>query len=229
MQELRRKRASVIGLRAHAPAVGRALALAVLVAGVVFVGISYYRLRNNEPFRLRSEAAKLSTEVVGVVENYERRVTEGDRLRLLLRAAREITFADGHHELENVHLEVYPEEGDRPDKITARKTITNEDNSRISFSGDVQIETRDQLKARTEAVDYDVRNEVAVTPVPVSFERENVRGRADASTVDSKNKRLQLRGNVEITVEPGAAAGAGEQPVKLNPRDRPVVIRSAQA
>src|ERR1051325_3861401 len=85
MQEIRRKRAIAVGLRARMPLVTRALALFVIVAGIIFVGISYYRLRHNEPFRLRSETPELSKQVTSVVEGYERRVTKGDRLRLLLR------------------------------------------------------------------------------------------------------------------------------------------------
>ncbi|HVF50635.1 MAG TPA: LPS export ABC transporter periplasmic protein LptC [Pyrinomonadaceae bacterium] len=229
MQEVRRKRATVIGLRAGLPAFARVLALVALVAGLVFVGVSYYRLRNNKPFRLRSGAAELSKEVVGIIENYEQRVTDGNRLKLLLRSTRAITFSDGHRELENVHLEVYPETGDRPDKISSQRTITNEDNSLITFTGAVDIETRDRLRAKTEAIDYDVRSEVGTAQVPITFERENVRGRADAATIDAKNKKLELRGGVEITVEPQAAATDGASPVKVNPRDRPVTVKSARA
>ncbi|HYE65969.1 MAG TPA: hypothetical protein VD966_10320, partial [Pyrinomonadaceae bacterium] len=65
MQEIRRRRAIAIGLRAHVPLVTRVLALLVLVAGVIFVGISYYRSRHNEPFRLKSEAPELSKQVTG--------------------------------------------------------------------------------------------------------------------------------------------------------------------
>ena len=39
------------------------------------------------------------------------------RLYLWLRAARDITFTDDHHELEQVNLAVYPPVGDKPDQI----------------------------------------------------------------------------------------------------------------
>lgn len=218
----------MIGWRTHLPVVGRVLAMAVLITGIVFVGVSYYRHRNNKPFRLRGEAAQLSTTITRVVDNYERRMMKGDRLHVLLRASQEIGYDDGHHELKNVHLEVYPDVGDRPDKITAQRTImTGEDNSLITFTGDVQIETRDQLKAKTEALNYNVKSESGEATAPVAFERENVHGRADAATVDAKNKRMEMRGNVDITVEPQAQADG--QAAKLNPRNRPVRIKSAQA
>ena len=220
-----RKRVSAVGLRTRVPAVGRALALCVLVAGLVFVGVSYHRARNNRPFRLRGGRPELSKEVVSRIENYERRMMQGDRLKLLLKADRELVFADGHHELENVYLEVHPEQGDRPDRITAQRTVMTNENSHILFVGAVDIETRDQLKVKTEQVEYDTKTEVGVLPVAVAFERENIRGSAAAATVDAKNKKLELRGDVQITVEPGKEPGG--QP-RTGARGKPVTIRAAQ-
>ena len=74
MQEITRKRAIAIGLRARAPLVARATALLILVAAIIFVAVSYYRLRNNKPFRLKGEAPELSKEMVGITEGYEQRV-----------------------------------------------------------------------------------------------------------------------------------------------------------
>jgi LPS export ABC transporter protein LptC/lipopolysaccharide transport protein LptA len=224
MQEVRRKRATVVGLRARLPLVLRTLALVVLVAGTLFVGISYYRLRHNEPFRMWGKTPELSTTVVSVVEGYERRVTEGDRLRLLVRAARDITFDDGHHELEEVHLEAYPAEGDKPDKITAHRSIYDEQKGLISFIGDVNIETRDALSAKTETIVYNQKTEIAETPALITFARENVSGQATGAVIESKQKRIELRREVEITVAPEAA---GEKPNST--RARPVTIRSAHA
>ena len=78
MQEITKKRAIAIGLRARARLVacGRMI---ILVAALVFVAVSYYRLRNNKPFRLKVEAPELSREVVGIVEGYEQRIMKDDR------------------------------------------------------------------------------------------------------------------------------------------------------
>ncbi|HEX8890153.1 MAG TPA: hypothetical protein VF779_13430, partial [Pyrinomonadaceae bacterium] len=123
MQEVRRKKVVSIGWRARLPLVIRVIALAGLAAGLIYVGISYYHNRNNEPFRMRGEAPELSNKVTGVLEGYERRVMDGERLRLLVRADRDITFLDNHHELEQVHLEIYPATGDKPDQISAHRAI----------------------------------------------------------------------------------------------------------
>src|SRR5918997_367545 len=206
MQEIRRKTVSGLGLRIAAPKLGRALALLLLVAGVVAVGVSYWRLKDRTTFRLRPGQAQLSSEVVGEIVNLEHREMKGERLWVLLKADKDIKYSDGHHKLENVYLEVYPDQGDRPDKISARETLTNEDNTQFLFTGDVQIETRDNLKVRAESVEYEVKTEAANVTTPVSFERENIAGRADSAHLDAKAKKLELKGAVEITVSPEAAA-----------------------
>ena len=216
-----------MGLRARLPLVMRALALVILVLGPIFVGISYYRLRNNEPFRMWGKTPELSTTVVSIVEGYERRVTEGDRLRLFVKAKRDITFDDGHHELEDVQLEAYPAEGDKPDRITAHRSIYDEQKGLLSFMGEVNIETRDALSAKTETIVYNQKTEVAETPAPITFTRENVSGKATGATVDSKQKRLELRRDVEIVVAPDAVGDATGKP--KGSRARPITIRSAHA
>jgi LPS export ABC transporter protein LptC len=227
MQEIGRKKATVIGLRAHLPLVTRVVAIIMLGVGVGYIVVSYYRLRNNKPFRLKSGEPELSKQVVGVVEGYERRENRGDRLWMLLRAARDVTFSDGHHELENVYLEVYPLEGANPDKISAHRSITDEKISRITFTGDVNIETHDALVARTEAVSYDRDQNIAEATAPITFTRENVSGRAASAVIETKNKRVELKGDVEITVAPQTASAA--HPAKTGARSRPALIRAARA
>ncbi len=233
MQEIRRRKVSGLGLRIAAPKLGRVLALLLLVAGVVAVGISYWRLKDNTTFRLRPGQAQLSNEVVGVIDHLEHRETKGERLWVLLKADKDVKYSDGHHQLENVYLEVYPDQGDRPDKISARQTLTNEDNTQFLFTGDVQIETRDSLKVKSESVEYEVKTEAANLTTPVSFERENIKGRSDSAHLDSKAKKLELKGAVEITVSPeaGAAQTNGAQPAvipKMNLK-QPLTLKSAQA
>ncbi|HWS85756.1 MAG TPA: LPS export ABC transporter periplasmic protein LptC [Pyrinomonadaceae bacterium] len=232
MQEIRRRKVSGLGLRLAAPKLGRVLALLLLAAGVAAVAVSYWRLKDRTTFRLRPGQAQLSTEVVGVIDNLERREMKGERLWVHLKADRDTVYSDGHHQLENVHLEVYPDHGDRPDKISARQTLTNEDNTQFLFTGDVQIETRDNLKVRAETVEYEVKTEAANITTPVSFERENIAGRSDSAFLDAKAKKLNLKGAVEITVSPEAGARpAGEQNAaipKVNLK-QPLTLKSAQA
>jgi LPS export ABC transporter protein LptC len=227
VQEITPKRAFAIGLRARFPLIARTVAIFILAVGIAFIAISYYSLRNNKPFRLKSETPELSKEITGIIEGYEQRVTKGDRLYLLLKASRDITFSDGHHELEAVSLAVYPPEGDKPDQISATRAIYDQQNSLITFLGNVKIETKDALKVNTESLSYNQATEIAHTDVPMTFTRENVSGRSTGAVVEAKNKRLELKSAVEVTVAPEVLKDPQAKPGSS--RSRPVTIRSAQA
>jgi LPS export ABC transporter protein LptC/lipopolysaccharide transport protein LptA len=227
MQEITKKRPIAIGWRARAPLVARAAALIILVAALLFVAVSYYRLRNNKPFRLKSETPELAREIKGIVEGYEQRLMKGDRLYLWLRASRDITFMDDHHELEQVSLSVYPPVGEKPDQIAANKAIYDPKTSVITFLGNVKIETKDDLKVNTESIAFDQNSEVAQTDAAISFERENVSGRSNGAIVEAKNKKLELKKDVEIIVAPETLKDPKAKPISS--RSRPVTIRSAKA
>src|SRR5215510_7441971 len=219
MQEVTRRRAIALGLRAKVPVITRLVAFALLVSGIAVVGISYYKLRNADKFKAKSEKPELSKEVTGVVEGYEQRVTKNDRLYLLVKASRDVTFSDGHHELENINMAVYPPEGETPDQISAARAIYKPDSNVLSFMGNVKIETKEKLKVNTDALSFDQDSGIAQTDSPVSFERENVSGTSTGALVEQKAKRLTLKNNVQLTIAPSTAKSAA--------RARPVSIKAA--
>ena len=221
VQDLTNKRAFALGLRARVPAIARIVAFALLASGIAVVGVSYYKLRNVEKFKAKSEKPELSKEVTGFVDGYEQRVTKNDRLYLHVKASRDVTFSDGHHELENVSLAVYPPEGETPDQISATRAIYQPETSIISFLGNVRIETKDKLKVNTEALSFNQENGIAHTDSHTSFERENVSGTSTGAVVEQKAKRLELKNNVQLTIAP-------EQTTKSPARARPVNIKAAR-
>ena len=222
MQEVTRKRAIALGLRAKVPVITRIAAFILFVSGLLVVGFSYYKLRNTPKFNMTPGTPELSKEVTGVVEGYERRITKNDRLWLLVKASRDITFSDDHHELENVNMAVYPPEGETPDQISASRAVYQPKTDVISFVGNVKIETKEKLKVSTEALAFDQNSGVAQTDSPVSFERENVSGTSVGALVEQKSKRLELKKDVQLTIAPGASG-------KASTRARPVTIKSARA
>jgi len=224
MQALTRKRSFGIGWRARVPLIARILAFVLLASGIAVVGISYYKLRNVEKFRAKSEMPVLSKEVTGRIEGYEQRVTKNDRLYMLVKASVDITFSDNHHELENVSVAVYPPEGDVPDQISAARAIYQPTTNVISFLGNVKIATKDKLQVTTESLSFDQNTGVAQTDAPIAFNRENVSGTSTGALVEQKNKRLELKKDVAIRVEPQANAAT-----KGSGRARPVTVKSAHA
>jgi LPS export ABC transporter protein LptC/lipopolysaccharide transport protein LptA len=229
VQELSRRRSRVIWLRARVPVFTRYIALAILILGVLYAAISYYRLRNYSPFRMMHGSPELSKQIEGITHGYERRIMKGERVWIILKAARDIVYSDKHHELEEVYLEVHPDGSDKPDKITASRAITNsitDDTSvKISFTGNVNIETHDSLVVKTETAVYDRATEIAETSSYISFVHGNVSGSSTGAKVDSKNKRLELLSNIEIKIEPEQKAVES----KSDSRSHPTIIHSAQA
>jgi lipopolysaccharide export system protein LptA len=222
MQVLTRKRSFGIGWRAKVPLITRIVAFVLLVSGIAVVGISYYKLRHVEKFRTKSEKPELSKEVTGVVEGYEQRVTKDGRLYMLVKASRDITFSDSHHELENVSMAVYPAEGDVPDQISAARAVYQPTTNVVSFIGNVKIDTKDKLQLTTESLSFDQNSGVAQTDAPIAFNRENVSGTSTGALVEQKSKYLELKKDVAIKIEPRT----NSQP---STRARPVTIHSARA
>jgi LPS export ABC transporter protein LptC len=227
----RKKRISAVDLRARVPAIARGLALLLFIAGGIFVGVSYYKMRNNVPFRLKSEAPALSKEITGIINGYERRITKDDRLYLWLRAARDVSYADGHHELESVNLQVFPPEGDKPDQIISDRAIYDEKSGSGQFTGNVRIETHEALKVKTDSLIYHQDSKIAETASPITFERENVTGSSTGALLDNEKKRLELRNPVEVIIAPEAFKDpkAKDRKPLTGSRAKPVTIHSAQA
>jgi len=227
----RKKRITAVDLRARVPAIARALALLLFLAGTIFVGVSYYKMRNNTRFRLRSENPALSKEITGIINGYERKITKDGRLSLWLRAARDVTYADGHHELEQINLQVFPANSDKPDQITSDRSIYDEKTGLLQFNGNVQIETHDALKVKTDALQFNQDTKVGETASPVTFERENVSGQSTGALVDNEKKRLELRSAVAITVAPEQFSDPKKKEAKplKGARAKPINIHSAQA
>jgi LPS export ABC transporter protein LptC len=225
----KRKKITAVDLRARVPVFARGLALFLLVGGAIFVGVSYYKMRNNTPFRLRSEAPSLSKEIVAITEGYERKITDKNRLSLWLRAARDVTYADGHHELEQVNLQVFPANTEKSDQIRSDRSIYDEKSGLLQFNGNVQIETHDALKVKTESLQFNQETKIAETQAVVNFERENVSGQSTGALVDNDKKRLELRSAVAVTVAPESLKDSKDKKPLPGARAKPVNIHSAQA
>jgi lipopolysaccharide export system protein LptA len=204
----KRRRTSFVELRARLPLILRYLALAALIGAVIYLAVGYWRARNNKNFVMISGDPQLTNEVVAVINGYERRVTDANgKLQLFIKADKETTFADGRHELDNIFLENYPENSEKPDKISALKAVytPNKDNPEdfvVIFSGNVELETRDQLKAKTQEIKYDRQQEHVETPLLIEFSRDNLLGKSIGAIVRVKEKKLELQSQVELFVEP---------------------------
>jgi LPS export ABC transporter protein LptC/lipopolysaccharide transport protein LptA len=223
MSTIQRKKVSNLKLRARTPAFVRSLALIALAATVLAIGYGFYRARGTQQFVMKGMPAQLSKDVVATVEGYERRETEGDRVKYFIRADRATTFSDNHQELENVYLEVYSEESENPDKITANRAVyipAENKNFNAYFFGAVNVETRDGLLVKSEKISYDKATEIAESEEMTEFARQNISGKSVGARVFVKDKRLELVRDVEInafgdSAESGEFSGANLQSARI--------------
>jgi LPS export ABC transporter protein LptC len=187
--------------RADLPKYFRIGAIAALCLTVLAIVIGFIVARKNTDFRLKPEDAKLSKDVVAEINGYERTETEGDLKKFYIKADKATTFTDNHQELKNVYLQVFDDTGEGSDQITSQKAIyipAENKNFTAYFAGNVNIETRDKLKVKTEQIYYKKETETAEAEGLVEFERENVTGKSFGAFVRIKDKTLELMKDVEI-------------------------------
>ncbi|MFN2502343.1 MAG: LPS export ABC transporter periplasmic protein LptC [Pyrinomonadaceae bacterium] len=188
-------------VRARLPQVFRFAALGLLAVSIVVVVVGFYRERSKSTFRLKSEHAQLSTDVIAEVTGYERLESEGGVAKYYIKADHARTFSDKHQELQNMYLEVYGDDGAAVDKMSAESALyipEEEKNFTAYLKGHVQIETRDALKVKTNQITYTKRSQLAEADELVEFERENVRGKSFGANVKIAEKRIELLRDVEI-------------------------------
>lgn len=190
--------------RAGLPRLFRVAALAGMGLVLLLIGIGFYLNFGKEEFRMKGLAElKLSKDVIAEISGYERRETEGDRLKFLIRADHARTFSDNHQELDNVYLEIFDETGETSDKISANKAIyvPDEQDSKIFtafFAGDVTINSRDGLNVKTDQLTYRKATEIAEAEEYIEFSRQNISGNSVGAIVNNLEKTLELLKDVEI-------------------------------
>jgi lipopolysaccharide export system protein LptA len=145
--------------RAKLPIAFRVLAIFAIALTIFAIGIGFYLSRNNREFRMKSLPAELSQDVVAEVSGYERRETDGEKLKYYIKADKARTFTDNHQELENAFIQVFDETGENSDKISSATAIyvpakDESKNFTAYFAGNVNIESRDALKVKTEQLTY---------------------------------------------------------------------------
>lgn len=188
-------------LRARLPRIFRFAAIGLLAVSVVVVVITLFRGGNSSPFRLKSEHTQLSTDVTAEVTGYERLETDNGVSKYYIKADHARTFSDNHQELDNAYFEIYDSEGNFANKMTAQQVLyVPEENKNFTayMRGDVNIETREALKVKTDNVVYTKLTDTADANELVEFERDSIRGRSQGAIVKIAEKRLDLLKNVEI-------------------------------
>ena len=187
-------------LRANLPRIARYLALAAIGIAVIVVVAGFYRGGTRSEFKLKSEHTHLSTDVIAEVNNYERLESDGDTPKYYIKADYAKTFSDNHQELRNMYLEVYDKDGNTS-KLSSENAlyVPEQDKNFTAYLKDnVNIETPQGLKVRTNNIVYTKKTQVADADEAVEFERGTVRGTSFGATVRMADKQIDLLKDVQI-------------------------------
>jgi lipopolysaccharide export system protein LptA len=186
------------------PLMLRGLAIAGMVLTILVIGIGFYWGSFRSEFRMKGFPTKLSKDVIGNVNGYERRESDTGILKYFIKADNAITFSDNHQELQNVFVQLFYD-GDENvfDRISSDKAIyipadDGSKNFKIYFAGGVDIATRDSLNIRTDQLTFNNLTEIADAEEQIQFERENVTGKSFGAIVNIGKKTLELLRDVEI-------------------------------
>ena len=187
--------------RARFPYYLRIGSVVLLAVAVIVISIGFYLNSGKAEFRMKGLPASLSEEVLAVVEGYERQETDNGRIVYSVKADRVTTFSDNHQELNNVILYAYQEGSPQPDAITAQRAIYvpgEEKDFTLFFAGDVNVNTADGLKVKTENITYKRASEIAEAEEHIDFERDNIVGSSFGAIVKIAEKKIEMLRDVKI-------------------------------
>ncbi|MFM8394650.1 MAG: LPS export ABC transporter periplasmic protein LptC [Acidobacteriota bacterium] len=204
-------------------AIGRVISMSIIVLTIVVIVVAFVRSRRQTrpPGPLRSATA-MKANVVSIVEGYKTVRTENGRETLRLKAARDIAYSDGHHELEEVDLTAYgsPLAGQPPKttRIVARRGTYLQSEGVANFEGAVTVTSSDGLVVETESLRYEQQTRIAASDVAVRFRQGEVQGAAQGARLSAATRHLELLRDVEVISrrsDPRRATTNAEPPLEI--------------
>lgn len=187
------------------PRVARMIAVAMFLALAAALVISY---RNQYGFIHRAGEMypeyRLSHRLISVTENIRHLQTQGNRHLFLMTASRDELYDDDHHELKDVALEVYGDDGLPKGWVRADHCVYDPRQGLVIFKNQVAATTWDELSIQTERLVYDQNTGIIQTDQPIEFGRRNLKGEAVGAEVRTRQGQEQviLKEKVSVTVEP---------------------------
>lgn len=191
------------------PKLFKYLSLAAFLGVVVYLAIQLSS-RNN-PLRPR-KPTDLSVQLVGVSNDFRYVHRDQNVDRLILTAAKDTAFTNGQHQLEEVKLETFGQDG-KPLGVLTSKTADYDSQTQVAvFKKDVLVVTTDELVVRTNEMKYDQAANVTSTEAPVTFTRRNITGTCVGAKLDSTAGRFVMNQQVKITIAPESTVPASPVP-----------------
>lgn len=208
-------------LKEKLPAIGRALSLLLLVATIAIIVTAFMRARRRPvpPGPIKAEA-RLKANVTSRVEGYESVVMDDHgREKYRLRAAVDVAFDDGHHEMEKVDLtafgEVQKDGKPKTVRITSERGEYAPAENLVTFETNVIVTSSDGLEVTTEKLNYDQKAEIANTDVAVQFKHGEINGSSVGAQLYAKERLLSLWKEARIIATPSDPKKKNGQPVEM--------------
>jgi lipopolysaccharide export system protein LptA len=198
MEETRR-----LALKDRVPWIISTLSLIVLLATITVIVVTIVRRSRQvqTPAPLKAPAV-LSGQVVSITEGYRYTTTENGKRKFQLIAARDTSYADGHHELEHLDLTSYTSEGKENLRIFADHGIYQQEQGLVNLAGNVKVSNQDGLEVTTDNLVYNQKEDFATSDGAIQFKRGPLSGASTGASFNAKVRTLSLYKDVVVTSAP---------------------------
>jgi lipopolysaccharide export system protein LptA len=198
MQETRR-----FALKDRVPKIVSTLSMIVLLATIAVIVVTIVRRSRQvqTPAPVKAPPV-LSGQVVSITEGYRYTTTENGKRKFQLIAARDTSYADGHHELDHLDLTAYTNEGKENLRIFADRGSYQQEQGLVNLTGNVKVSNQDGLEVTTETLVYNQKEDMALSESAIQFKRGALSGSSTGATFNAKAHTLVLQKDVVITSAP---------------------------
>ena len=190
-------------------ALARLASLLVMVGTIAVVVVSYRRGRRQLRSARPSATPILTRRIIAITEGYEFISNdEQGREKLRLHAAKDVSYDDGRHELDQVDLTIHADPQAKPNpqptasaktvRILADHAVYTREPGEATFNGHVKLTSSEGLEVVTESLKYTQAAQVASTDQPVQFKQGYLSGSSVAATLDAKSHVLTLPKDARI-------------------------------
>ncbi len=167
----------------------------VLVGAVVFFVVR----RSGRPPVVRPETKSLTEQKVDVSEGISFTKDTGGRNILKITADRSAMGPEGLVHWSGVRIEVRTRDGRLRFGVTAGEAIADDDWTRVAFQGDIVLDI-EGVRVTGAAFDFDQKENLITSAVPVHFEGERFRGDCPRARYDVGAEKLLFSGGVSLLV-----------------------------
>jgi lipopolysaccharide export system protein LptA len=178
-----------------------ALTLFITIAAALTV---YLVMRNKHEITETDGRPKLQGTVVAVFTNTRYGHQVEGRVRFLLTSGTDKTYEDGTHELEQVRLEAYGNDGTRHDLVTSDRAKVSDPSDLqkldAEFISNVVVITTEGLTVKSAYLHYDQKKNIVETTELVEFENKNLFGRSTGMLIEANDERVHLQKDVDVTL-----------------------------